>query len=122
MMKLLTKKKPLKERKKLDIISPDLEENFGELFLTLVDDLGSNDTMLRDQWPKLIKNLEALQVSNINVRELIRALSDATRTELEAIDMQIARINQLIGPRPSSLGTMSSFEAAISQSKDLEEL
>lgn len=94
---------PLKKRTKLDIDSPTLDAGFEVTLMDLLPDLGSTDSLmlsnLRLQWRHLCANLETLRELQQGTKDYLKSLSSGTKDELARQDLELARLDTLVGDR-----------------------
>jgi hypothetical protein len=117
---------PKKKRPKLDISSPALESNFDLTMTPLETNLGETDqevlNALPREWKSMVSNLETLAEMVDGCRTTNKDLIEATSSEFQEVDFEIARISNLIGHRTADMDPVPIFRALGDLSKDVEEL
>ena len=105
---------PFKKRPKLEVVSPPEEfEDVAELYLETADKLGKeylNDGTLQMAIRRLGAGLQSIGSRSDRNRSALRALSHETREELELVDLQLSKLNSLLGKCGRDDGTLSAFE------------
>ena len=100
---------PFKKRPKLEVVSPPEEfEDVGELYLETTGELGDDyliDGTLKAAVRSLGTGLQSIWDRSDRNRSAIRALSHETREELELVDLQLSKLNSLLGKRGRDDGT-----------------
>jgi hypothetical protein len=104
---------PMKKRPKLVVRSASIEDDFEIPLALLTDDLGPTDsfviTNLRNEWPKLSENLDTSQKASQEAQRLVMSLAKGTRSEFEAMDLQVSKLAVMVGNRPKDWGTTTAF-------------
>ena len=112
---------PFKKRPKMEVVSPPEEfEDITEFDLETASELGDNyltDGSLRSTIRTLRNGLRSISTRSDRNRSALRVLSLETRDELELVDLQLAKLNSLLGKRGRDDGTLPAFEVL----RELEE-
>jgi hypothetical protein len=105
---------PFKKRPKMEVVSPPEEfEDIAEFALETTSELGDdylNDGSLRMAIRSLGTGLQSIGNRSDRNRSALRVLSHETREELELVDLQLAKLNSLLGKRGRDDGMLSAFE------------
>ncbi|KAI2492591.1 hypothetical protein MHU86_21975 [Fragilaria crotonensis] len=117
---------PFKKRPKLEVVSPPEEfEDISEFALETAVELGDdflNDGSLRMAIRSLGAGLQSIGNRADSNRSALRALAYETREELELVDLQLSKLNSLLGKRGQDDGTLSAFEVLRELEEQVERL
>jgi hypothetical protein len=117
---------PLKKRAKLDLRSSFIEAGYEVTIAEVIDNLGTSDSLilsnLQMEWKKIGKNFETIKELLDGTRGAIRALSTVAQEEFGKSDVELSRLQTLVGSRTEDMGTMSAFDMIGIAIEDLNRL
>jgi len=116
-------KTPYKKRSNLDVVSPDLAEQFGMMHLTLESEIAEPfEQDLRVQWKTLVTLFTELSAKVNKLEASLVGLSEGTKSEFAKFDIHVFRLTNDLGEKPKDFATMTVFELLSNLFKEVETL
>jgi hypothetical protein len=103
-----------------------IEAGYEVTIADVIDNLGTSDSLilsnLQMEWKKIGKNFETVKELLDESRGAIRALSTVAQDEFNKSDLELTRLQTLVGSRTEDMGTMSAFDMIGIVAEDLNRL